>query len=70
MDLSFLSIDFNKLFDSILNALISMVRLPFQMINNLPEGVKTAGTITLIIITIIIGALVWKLRNEWRKVQR
>lgn len=70
MDLGFLSIDFNNLINAVWKALYRFIRIPFRIINNLPEEAKIGLFATAMILMIIIALLVWKHRNEWRSVQR
>ena len=66
MDLSFLSIDFEAIFSAIWSALYRFIRIPFRMINNLPEGFKIGILAFLVLFMIMIAILVWKYRDEWR----
>ena len=66
MDLGFLSIDFDGLFNAVWSALYRFIRIPFRLINNLPEGFKIGILAFLMLFMIMIAFLVWKYRDEWR----
>jgi len=60
--------DFSGMIDQIIEIIIAMMKAPFIVINNLPNGVKIAFVVFLFLFSLLLIYAAWKNREKWREV--
>lgn len=47
-------------------ALLSLIRIPFELWYTVPNYIKLIISIIILVISILIGILVWENKDKWR----